>query len=235
MNLKLMKTVIIHGGNILIRLIIWTLFWIGLLIINELYFNHNEFLFFSFLACLIAPWAFSNKIFKKKYYEKIEIKLDYDSWSIFVCKKGIEEEYKLDSIKSYWIAESSSGNSYGLAFKLKSNHSKRIYFAFSDKKQSEDQTDTVVVLESFQSMIKNYNKIVDKNKQIIFTQTFAESVYGLVSIYVLAALLIVAVYLHIIYNKLDMLPISLLVGGGALLRIIAERQSDIKRRKNMTK
>jgi len=234
MNEKLMKAVIIHGGNILIRLIIWTVCCIALLIINEVYLNHNEFLFFSFLACLIVPWALADKIFKKKYYEKIEIKLDYDSWSFFICKKEIQKEYKLDSIKSYWIAESSSGNSYGLAFKPKSNHSKRIYFAFSDKKQSEDQTDAGELLESFQSMIKKYNRIVDKNKQIVFTQTFAESIYGLLSIYVLAALLIIVVYIHIIYNKLGMLPISLLLGGGVLLRLIAQRKSDIKRRKNVT-
>jgi len=234
MNLKLMRTTIIHGGKFLIWLGIWTMFWVGLLIINDFYFNHNEFLFFSFLACLIAPWVFSDKILKKKYSEKIEIKLDYDLWSFFIIKNGIEEEYKLNDIKSYWIAESSNGYSSGLAFKLKSNNPKKIYFAIFNKKQSEDQTDTEEVLEAFQSMINNFNKTADKNKQIIFTKTFAESVYGLVFIYVLVALLIVAVFLHIIYNKLGMLPISLLVGGGGLLRIIALRQRDIKRRKNIT-
>lgn len=234
MNLKLMRTTIIHGGKFLIRVGIWTMFWAGLLIINDFYFNHNEFLFFSFLAFLIAPWFFSDKILKKKYSEKIEIKLDYDLWSFFIIKHGIEKEYKLNDIKSYWIAEASNGYSSGVAFKLKSNNPKKIYFAIFNKKQSEDQTDTEELLEAFQSMINNFNKTADKNKQIIFTQTFAESVYGLVFIYVLIALLIVAVFLHIIYNKLGMLPISLLIGGGALLRIIALRQRDLQRRKKIT-
>lgn len=217
----------------MIRVGIWTMFWLGLLIINEFYLNHNEFLFFSFLACLIAPWVFSDRILKKKYIEIIEIKLNYDLWSFIISKKGIEEDYKLNDIKSYWIAESPNGYSSGLAFKLKSNNPKKIYFAIFNKKLSEDQTDTEEVLESFQSMIKNYNKRLETNKQIVFTQTFAESAYGLVFIYVLVALLIVAVILHIIYNKLGMLPISLLIGGGALIRIIAGRQQDIKRRKKM--
>lgn len=228
-----MRTTIFYGGKFLIRVGIWTMFWLGLLIINEFYLNHNEFLFFSFLACLIAPWVFSDRILKKKYVEKIEIKLDYDLWSFIISKKGIEEDYKLNDIKSYWIAESSNGYSSGVAFKLKSNNPKKIYFAIFNKKLSEGQTDTEEILESIQSMIKNYNKRVGTNEQITFTRTFAESVYGLVFIYVLVALLIVAVFLHIIYNKLGMLPISLLIGGGVLLRIITSRQQDIKRRKKM--
>lgn len=212
MNLKLMRTVIIHGGKFLIWVGIWTVFWAGLLIINDLYFNHNGFLLFSFFAGLIVPWVFSDKILKRKYSKKIELKLDYDSWSFSIIKHGIEKEYKLNDIKSYWIAESSNGYSSALAFKLKSNNPKKIYFAIFNKKQSEDQTDTEEVLEAFQSIINHYNKTADKNKQIIFTKTLTESVYGLVFIYVLVALLIVAVFLHIIYNKLGMLPISLLVG-----------------------
>ena len=233
MNMKLMIITIIHGGKFLIRVGIWTMVWIGLVITNEFYFNHNEFLFFSFLVCLIAPWVFSDKILKKKYSEKIEIKLNYDLWSFFIIKHGSEEEYKLNNIKSYWISESSNGYSSGVSFKLKSNNPKRIYFAIFNKKQGEGQTDTEEVLESLQSIIRTYNKTVDINNQIIFTHTFAESVYGLVFIYVLVALLIVAVFLHIIYNKLGMLPISLLVGGGALLQLIVARQQDIKRRKNI--
>lgn len=146
----------------------------------------------------------------------------------------MEERYKLSDIISYSVNRSSNGFSSGLAFKLKINNPKKISLVIYNKKQSEDQTDTEELLESFQSMIKNYNKIVDKNKQIIFTKTFAESVYGLVSIYVLSALLIVVVYVHIIYNKLGLLPISLILGGGVLLRLIAQRKSDIKRRKNLT-
>lgn len=229
-----MKTTISHGTRVWVWIAIWTIPLICLLIVNYFYFNQNKFISIFSIISLTVPWIFFDKILERRYSEKIVIKLDYDLWSFSILKKGIEQRYDLRDIISYSINRSSNGFSSGLAFKFKFNNPKKISLVIYNKKQSEDQTDTRELLESFQSMIKNYNKIVDEDKKIIFAQTFAESAYGLVSIYVLLALLIIIVYVHIIYNKLGMLPISLLLGGGVLLRLLAQRKSDIRRRKNIT-
>ena len=230
MNTKLMSTTIIQG-KIWVWIAIWIMFFAGLLIINEYYFNHNIYLFTSFFVCLVAPFIFFNKILEKTCSHKIEIRLDYDLWSFFIIRNGIEEEYKLGDVMSYGITEASTGYSSTLAFKLKLNNPKTINITMYNKQQSPDQTKTEEILEAFQSMINDYNKTMGTSEKIILAKTLDESVFGLVSIYVLSGMLIVAVILHIIYHQIGMLPLSLLFGGGILMGLIAGRQQDIKRRK----
>lgn len=232
MNMKLMSTTIIKG-KIWTWIAIWTLFFAGLLFISYYYFNDNGYLVFSFMACLIAPLIFFNKILEITCSHKIAIRLDYDLWSFFIIKNGIEEKCELSDIKSYGITESSNGDSSALAFNLKVNNPKTINIIMFNEKQSADQTKTEEILEAFQSMIEDYNSTIGIKEKIILAKTLDESVFGLVSIYVLSGLLIVAIILHIIYHKIDMLPLSLLFGGGILAGLIAGRQQDIKRRKKM--
>jgi uncharacterized membrane protein YbhN (UPF0104 family) len=232
MNRKLMNTTIIQG-KIWIWIVIWMMFFTGLLIINYYYFNHNRYLIISFLVCLIAPLIFFNKLLERTCSHKIAIRLDYDLWSFFIIRNGIEEEYKLDDIMSYGITVASTGYSSNLAFKLKLNKPKTINIVMYNEKQSADQTKTEEILESFQLMINDYNKIMNTSKKIILAKTLDESFFGLVSIYVLSGMLIVAIVLHIVYHKIGMLPLSLLFGGAILMRLIAGRQQDIKRRKKM--
>ena len=227
-----MSTTIIQG-KIWRWIALWIMFFVGLLVINEYYFNHNIYLFTFFLACMVSPFIFFNKILKKTCSHKIEIRLDYDLCFFFIIKNGAEEKYELNDIMSYGITESSNGYSTTLAFKLKLKNPKTINITMFNEKQSVDQTKTEEILESFQSMIKDYNNTIGINEKIILAKTLDESVFGLVSIYVLSGLLIVAVILHIIYHKIGMLPLSLLFGGGILAGLIAGRQRDIKRRKKM--
>ena len=232
MNTKLMSTTIIQG-KIWRWIAIWIMFFAVLVIINEYYFNHNIYLFVSFFACMVAPFIFFEKILERTCSHKIEIRLDYDLWSFFIIRDGIEKKYELSDVMSYGITEASTGYSSNLAFKLKLNDPKTFNIVMYNEKQSAGQTKTEEILEAFQSMINDYNKTMSTSKKIILAKTLDESVFGLVSIYVLSGMLIVAVILHIIYHKIGMLPLSLLFGGGILIRLIAGRQQDIKRRKKM--
>jgi len=226
-----MSTTIIKNAKIWIWIAAWIVFFAGLLFITYYYFNDNRYLIFSFMACLIAPLIFFDKILERKYSEKIKIRLNYDSWSFFIIKNGIEKKYELSDIMSYGVTESTNGYSSRLAFKLKLNNPKTINITMYNKEQSADQTTTEEILEAFQSMINDYNKTIGTSEKIILAKTFEESVFGLVSIYVLSGMLTVAVILHIFYHQVGMLPVSLLFGGGILMGVIAVRQRDIKRRK----
>lgn len=229
-----MSTTIIQG-KIWRWIVLWIMFFAGLLIINEYYFNHNIYLFTFFLACMVAPFIFFNKILKKACSHKIEIRLDYDLWVFFIIKKEAEEKYELSDIMSYGITESSNGYSTTLAFKLKMNNPKTINITMYNEKQSADQTKTEEVLEAFQSIIKQYNATVGINEKITLAKTMEESIFGLISIYVLSGMLIVAIVLHIVDHRIGMLPLSLLFGVGILARLIAGRQQNIKRRKKIGK
>jgi len=228
---KSMSTTIIKNAKIWIWIAAWMIFFAGLLFINYYYFNHNRYLIISFLACMVVPLIFFNTILEGKYSEKIEIRLNYDLWSFFIIKNGIEKKYDLSDIMSYGVTESTNGYSSRLAFKLKLNNPKTINITMYNKEQSADQTKTEEILGAFQSMINDYNKTMGTSEKIILAKTFEESSFGLVSIYVLSGMLIVAVILHIIYHQVGMLPLSLLFGGGILIGTIAKRQQDKKRRK----
>lgn len=232
MNFKLMSTTIIQG-KIWRWILLWVMFFVGLLVTNEYYFNHNIYLFTFFLVCMVSPFVFFNQILEKTCSSKIEIRLDYDLWSFFIIKNGTEEKYELNDIVSYGVTESSNGYSTTLAFKLKLKNRNAISITMYNEKQSVDQTKTEEVLEAFQSMINNYNKTVNDHEKIALKQTFEESIYGLVTIYILSGMIIIAITLHIIYHKIGTLPLSLFFGGGILMGTIVRRRQDIKRRKKV--
>jgi hypothetical protein len=168
---------------------------------------------------------------ERKYSEKIEIKLDYDLWSFSIIRNRLEEKYQLSDISSYGITESTNGYSTRMSFSFKVNNAKTINITMYNKKQSVNETDTEEILEAFQSMINNYNKTVNDDERIGLKQTFEESVYGLVTIYILSGMIIIAIILHVIYHKIGTLPLSLFFGGAILMGLIVVRRQNIKRRK----
>lgn len=226
-----MHTTIIKNSQIWIWIALWTIFFVVLLIINYYFLNQNRYIILSAIACMIAPLIFFDKILKRNYSEKIEIGLNDDLWMFFIVSDGIERKYYLNDIISFGINHSSNGKSSRLAFKLKGGNLKSINITMYAKEQSTDQTKTEEILKSFQSMIYSYNNTIGINDKITFNPTFEESVYGLVVIYFLSGLLLLAIALHIIYGQVGTLPLSLLFGGGILIRLIAVRIRDIKRRK----
>jgi hypothetical protein len=229
MNSKIITVNIILSRKYLITIGIWVIIIFASLSLS--FFLPKEKEIFSFIFfCLAMPLIFFNGLGKKRYNDKIKIKLDYDMWEFIVFKKEHEEKYKLNDIKSYSIHESKNGTSVGLSFKSKISNLENFRFGMLYKKLTADQTDTEEVVQSFQSMIKDYNKTVDIEKQIILTETFAESVYGLISVYVLSGLIILDIVLQIAYHRLSTLPYSLLIGIGALLSIVGTRFKDRKRR-----
>ncbi|HZW69894.1 MAG TPA: hypothetical protein VFF57_03420, partial [Hanamia sp.] len=72
--------------------------------------------------------------------------------------------YKLSDIKSYFTLVAGNGYSINLSFKFRDGN--KIFFAIPYKNLSEDQTNTVEVINSFRLMIRNYNKTLNENQRI---------------------------------------------------------------------
>lgn len=228
-----MKTTIIRNAKIWIWITIWISFFVVVLIINFYFLNQNRYLLLTAIVCLIAPLVFFEKLLKRKYIEEVEIRLDCNSWAFYINMRGIEKKYKLNDVRSYGITESTNGYSSRISFNLKCKSPKSFNLTMYNKEQNEDETKTEQILEAFQSLINNFNDTVSESEKILLAQTFEESIYGLVSIYILSCLLFLAVTFHIVYGQWSTLPLSLLFGGGLLIRMIIVRQRDIRRRKRI--
>ena len=228
---KSMQSYIVYRKAMALTLTLIILLCISMILFS-LYYLKSTTLAFIFFIGVVLPLLFIDWVIKM-FTRKIIINLNEVSFSIITIKNNGQEErnetYLLEEISTYNIQFPTRKFS-AITFNLREGKA-REYCFFKEKKIAE-QTNTTDLLGFFHKMIKDYNQRMPSNKQIIFVSSFMASQNGLICIVLMVVLLIVAIFIHILYQA-KTLPITLFFGFALIVQLALKRKSDMDYYKKM--
>ena len=190
-------------------------------------FLHNKFLSLLILIAVVVP-VFFIKLIMKRFTREAFIDLQEFAFSItiknqFNNKEEASLKFNCDEINTYNI-QFPAGRFSTLILNLKNG--KSVEYSFPTEKQNAEQINTEELINMFQGMIKNYNNNKPVKEQIVFAPSFMASSKGLICITLMVILLIVAVFIHILYQT-KTLPVTLFLGFALIVQLFLKRRADL--------
>ena len=182
-------------------------------------FLHNKFLSLLILIAVVVP-VFFIKLIMKRFTREAFIDLQEFAFSItiknqFNNKEEASLKFNCDEINTYNI-QIPAGRFSTLILNLKNG--KSVEYSFPTEKQNAEQINTEELINMFQGMVKNYNNNKPVKEQIVFAPSFMASSKGLICITLMVILLIVAVFIHILYQA-KTLPVTLFLGFALIVQL----------------
>ncbi len=196
------------------------------LFVVSLYYIQSKALAIIFAVGIVLPAILLKKILD--FFKcSAEIIFAENSFSITERKKNNEEinyEFDLDDIGSYRIqfvnrifAEISIFRKFGTP----------VHFTFFRELEEADQRGADQLMNIFNQFIKAHNSKTPDVDKIHLVPSFYASPKGLITIFLLVFLLIIASTLHVIYS-IKTIPISLFLGCMLIIQIAIRRNTDMK-------
>ncbi len=173
---------------------------------------------------MALPFLFM-RILIKRFTRKISLQLYPDYFVTKIPDQGgneTEKKIDLDKLASYSIQFPNEKFS-SIKFKLHNNDS--FEYSFFQKKQNDGDSDGIELINSFHSMIKNYNSTLNTNK-IEFKPSFYATNAGLTLIITLSVILVVAILLSYSYSQKS-LPITFIFSFILILQLIIKRRKEL--------
>lgn len=226
MKTELIYSSIVYRKEIALKFAVYILIVLSLLYISNGILRNN-FLSLFFLLAVIVPFFFLKQIMKK-FTREVFIDLQEFCFSIvikdpFRNKEEISFKFNFDDIKAY-IIQFPAGKFSNIILHLKNG--KSVDYSFPVEKQNAEQVNTDELINIFQRAIKGYNNNKPVKERIVLLPSFIASSNGLMCIIFLVALLITAVFLHILYQTTT-LPVTLFMGLALIVQLFIKRKADL--------
>jgi len=141
-----------------------------------------------------------------------------------------ENANSLNDILSYSV-QFPTDNMSDIKFKLKNGTSP--YYSFFQKKKTAEDTDSEELINSFHSLIKNYNQQASTENKIVFLPSFYASTAGLVVISLLSALLILAILIVSLFKGVSSLPFTFIFTVLIIFQLVVKRKKELDYYKRM--
>lgn len=231
MTTELIESYIVYRKEMALKMSIVVILCLIFLFLSFYVFNSKS-LAFIFMCAMVIPIFFLNMIIRL-FTRQVFINLRPDSFTIAIKKEGGEQEealdYTLNEIESYNVQ---FPNRRFSAIKINSKNGDSKEYSFLNKKRNDGQMETANLVNSFRSMIEEYNEKVSKSERIFFQPSFFASKQGLVWIIILSCFFAAAITLHFYYQAKTS-PITLFLGLGLIVQMLLKRKADIDYYKKM--
>ena len=226
-----MNTYIVYRKELFIKAIGYIIIW-ALIGLAATYLLKSRIISIACMIIMIAP-IFFIRIIMKRFIRKIHVQLGLNHFTITTHKKNGEidtrKTFELNELQSYSI-QFPNNKFNSIIFKLIGG--KRFEYSFFKNQKSDDQFPTDKLIESFHSLIHNYNSVKNREQKVIFKPSFFASRNGLLYIVGLVILFLVAIFLQLLY-KPKTFPVTLLFGFLLIVQLVLKRKADINLYKRM--
>ena len=190
----------------------------------SIYLIKSKILSIISVCMIVLPIPFF-KLLLKKFTKKTVINLFDDSFVITIINSDgneIQKEFILKEINSYSI-QFPNDNYRSIKFNLRSG--KTFEYSFFQKPRNEKETPAEKIIDSYNLLIKDYNKVNNAN-QIQFKPSFYATSSGLLCIIGLSALFILATIVVMFKNE-KVVPVTLFFGFILIIQLIMKRRKEL--------
>lgn len=160
--------------------------------------------------------------------KKVFIELQAEFFIVRILNTdGSKSEVKtdLDNILSYSI-QFPADNMSDIKFKLKNDEI--CYYSFFQRKKNSEDVDSEELINSFHSLIMNYNRKTLSGNKIVFLPSFYASFKGLIFISSLSGLLIITVVAVSLFRGLSSVPFTFIFTLLIILQLGLRRKKEIE-------
>lgn len=178
------------------------------------------------LILMVLP-VFFMRIVLKLFTKKVFIDLYSDHFIVRILNRDgseAESEINLIDILSYSIQFPTDSIS-DIKFKLRNGAA--LYYSFSKIKQTAEDTDSEELINSFHSLINNYNRRASSENKIVLLPSFYASITGLVVIGLLSALLILTIIIVSLFKGASSLPFTFVFTVLIIFQLIVKRKKEL--------
>lgn len=214
---------IIFRKELFIKAILYIIFCsiIGLV---SIYLVKSKILSIVSICLIVLPVVFI-RVLLKRFTKKTVINLSDDRFIITIInsdRNEIQKEFKLKEILCYSI-QFPNDNYRSIKFYLRDG--KTFEYSFFEKPRNEKEVGAERIMDSYNLLIKNYNKASDAN-QIQFKPSFYATNIGLLCIIGLSALFFLAIAITMLKNE-KAIPVTLFFGFILIIQLILKRKKEL--------